>query len=147
MKPSADKPLALLEQWLNLVGHPGLHLSWLDRAAPVRKRASCCCLSRLRALLLPLLCFPVSCALSVALSCHGFHGLPVHDHPPFVRWCVFVCVAFLVTGPSGIGFWVYFWLLLRPVFPWGKLFRCSIIACEICLPRWSSAGPIKSNCS
>ena len=35
--------------------------------------------------------------------------------------CVFlcVCVAFLVTGPSGIGFWVYFWLLLRPAFPWG----------------------------
>lgn len=35
---------------------------------------------------------------------------------------MFLCVAFLVTGPSGIGCWVYFWLLLRPAFPRGKLF-------------------------
>lgn len=41
-----------------------------------------------------------------------------------------MCVASLMTHPSGIGFSVYFWLPLRPAFPLGKLFRCSIMACE-----------------
>lgn len=31
-----------------------------------------------------------------------------------------MCETSLMTGPSGIGFAVYFWLLRWPAFPWGS---------------------------
>ena len=75
-----------------MVGHPDLHLSWLGRAAPVRKSANCCLSEQLwgfrvyTRLLSRLLCV-VSCSQLPQFS------RSVSRSPSFCEVvCVFVCV-------------------------------------------------------